>query len=129
MQFTKLACSWVCTAATASRLVSAFRPTTTPRSTRMAFSSLHANVKKLTDPQTELLDNVDVFIFDCDGVIWRVCLSQVVERSLDLFYLDGIVGSDLTMFLFALIMILLVVVLVCCLKIHNIYIHIGRFVD
>ena len=31
-----------------------------------------ANVLKLTDPQTQLLDQVDVFIFDCDGVIWRV---------------------------------------------------------
>lgn len=35
-------------------------------------SSLHmANVPKLSDPQTNLLDQVDVFIFDCDGVIWR----------------------------------------------------------
>jgi hypothetical protein len=31
-----------------------------------------ANVLKLTEPQTQLLDEVDVFIFDCDGVIWRV---------------------------------------------------------
>ena len=31
-----------------------------------------ANVMKLTDPADNLLDNVDVFIFDCDGVIWRV---------------------------------------------------------
>lgn len=31
-----------------------------------------ANVLKLSDPQSELLDEVDVFIFDCDGVIWRV---------------------------------------------------------
>lgn len=30
-----------------------------------------ANVLKLSEPQSELLDNVDVFIFDCDGVIWR----------------------------------------------------------
>jgi len=30
-----------------------------------------ANVMKLSDPMPELLDNVDVFIFDCDGVIWR----------------------------------------------------------
>eukprot|EP00527_Entomoneis_sp_CCMP2396_P008424 CAMPEP_0198146362 /NCGR_PEP_ID=MMETSP1443-20131203/29045_1 /TAXON_ID=186043 /ORGANISM="Entomoneis sp., Strain CCMP2396" /LENGTH=356 /DNA_ID=CAMNT_0043810303 /DNA_START=217 /DNA_END=1287 /DNA_ORIENTATION=- len=38
-----------------------------------AFSSspLNANVLKLSDPQGELLDQVDVFIFDCDGVIWR----------------------------------------------------------
>jgi hypothetical protein len=31
-----------------------------------------ANVLKLSDPQPQLLDQVDVFIFDCDGVIWRV---------------------------------------------------------
>jgi hypothetical protein len=30
-----------------------------------------AKVPKLSDPQTNLLDQVDVFIFDCDGVIWR----------------------------------------------------------
>jgi len=34
-------------------------------------TSLYANVLKLSDPNPELLDNVDVFIFDCDGVIWR----------------------------------------------------------
>ncbi|KAL7575823.1 hypothetical protein ACA910_003147 [Epithemia clementina (nom. ined.)] len=34
-------------------------------------SALNANVLKLSNPQRELLDNVDVFIFDCDGVIWR----------------------------------------------------------
>lgn len=35
-------------------------------------SSLHAKVVKLSDPQTQLLQDVDIFIFDCDGVIWRV---------------------------------------------------------
>lgn len=30
-----------------------------------------ANVPRLIDPRSELLDGVDVFIFDCDGVIWR----------------------------------------------------------
>jgi len=30
-----------------------------------------ANVPRLTEPASELVDNVDVFIFDCDGVIWR----------------------------------------------------------
>lgn len=30
-----------------------------------------AKVAKLSDPRPELLDGVDVFIFDCDGVIWR----------------------------------------------------------
>ena len=50
--------------------------TTTTTATTRAFTSstpLHmANVPKLSDPQSELLDKVDVFIFDCDGVIWRV---------------------------------------------------------
>jgi 4-nitrophenyl phosphatase/phosphoglycolate phosphatase len=32
---------------------------------------LAANVSKLINPQPELLDQVDVFIFDCDGVIWK----------------------------------------------------------
>jgi len=31
-----------------------------------------ANVSKLSDPINNLLYGVDVFIFDCDGVIWRV---------------------------------------------------------
>ena len=31
-----------------------------------------ANVLKLTDPHDDLLKDIDVFIFDCDGVIWRV---------------------------------------------------------
>jgi len=30
-----------------------------------------AKVGRLTDPNPQLLDSVDVFIFDCDGVIWR----------------------------------------------------------
>jgi len=35
-------------------------------------SSLNmAKVSKLSDPMPELLNGVDVFIFDCDGVIWR----------------------------------------------------------
>ena len=32
----------------------------------------NANVLKLTEPAKDLLPGVDVFIFDCDGVIWRV---------------------------------------------------------
>ena len=53
----------------------ALKTTTTTATTRAFTSStpLHmANVPKLSDPQSELLDKVDVFIFDCDGVIWRV---------------------------------------------------------
>jgi phosphoglycolate phosphatase len=30
-----------------------------------------ANVPRLTDPAEKLLKDIDVFIFDCDGVIWR----------------------------------------------------------
>lgn len=48
---------------------------------RRAFSSsstkLNANVLKLTEPKSQLLDDVDVFIFDCDGVIWRVSIVCV----------------------------------------------------
>ena len=57
----------------------AFAPRTTTApvfgvtpSSRFSSSQLQANVLKLSDPQRELLDKVDVFIFDCDGVIWRV---------------------------------------------------------
>ena len=31
-----------------------------------------ANVLRLSNPMEEMLNDVDVFIFDCDGVIWRV---------------------------------------------------------
>eukprot|EP00585_Thalassiosira_rotula_P011265 CAMPEP_0196159916 /NCGR_PEP_ID=MMETSP0910-20130528/46562_1 /TAXON_ID=49265 /ORGANISM="Thalassiosira rotula, Strain GSO102" /LENGTH=394 /DNA_ID=CAMNT_0041424841 /DNA_START=9 /DNA_END=1194 /DNA_ORIENTATION=- len=34
-------------------------------------TALGANVLKLTEPAKDLLPGVDVFIFDCDGVIWR----------------------------------------------------------
>lgn len=30
-----------------------------------------AKVSRMSDPMEQLLENVDVFIFDCDGVIWR----------------------------------------------------------
>jgi hypothetical protein len=39
-----------------------------------------ANVLRLENPQTQLLDQVDVFIFDCDGVIWRVSWRRVCWR-------------------------------------------------
>jgi hypothetical protein len=43
---------------------------------KRAFTSsstrLNANVLKLSDPKSQLMDQIDVFIFDCDGVIWRV---------------------------------------------------------
>mmetsp|Transcript_25839 Transcript_25839/g.76368 ORF Transcript_25839/g.76368 Transcript_25839/m.76368 type:complete len:369 (-) Transcript_25839:451-1557(-) len=40
-----------------------------PRATRTELNM--ADVLKLSDPNEELLNDVDVFIFDCDGVIWR----------------------------------------------------------
>jgi 4-nitrophenyl phosphatase/phosphoglycolate phosphatase len=41
-------------------------------SSRMLSSTkLNASVLKLTEPSKDLLPDVDVFIFDCDGVIWR----------------------------------------------------------
>jgi hypothetical protein len=50
------------------------RTTSFTRAFTSSTASLHmANVLKLSDPQSQLLDEVDVFIFDCDGVIWRVC--------------------------------------------------------
>lgn len=44
---------------------------------RSSTTALNANVVKLSDPHREILEKVDVFIFDCDGVIWRVscCLE------------------------------------------------------
>lgn len=52
-----------------------------PRRHFASTTSLGANVRKLSDPQKELLDNVDVFIFDCDGVIWRVSEHLFIKRS------------------------------------------------
>jgi hypothetical protein len=48
-------------------------------------SVLRANVPRLSDPERQLLDQVDVFIFDCDGVIWRVrrrvCVGRMKRES------------------------------------------------
>ena len=56
------------------------RPTPAMRTTTTSSSSaLHANVRRLSDPQRELLDQVDIFIFDCDGVIWRVSVGCVCD--------------------------------------------------
>lgn len=30
------------------------------------------DIPRLTEHNTQLLDDVDAFIFDCDGVIWKV---------------------------------------------------------
>lgn len=76
--------------ATSTPLISAFSTSTSRAFARPSFvpsttvtapvrsfcrtTSLNmANVMKLTDPEENLLSQVDVFIFDCDGVIWRVC--------------------------------------------------------
>eukprot|EP00956_Cyclotella_meneghiniana_P026470 scaffold57263_cov59-Cyclotella_meneghiniana.AAC.7 len=63
------------TLASASRTTSAFSPTirrtALPASQRRMGSALNANVAKLSQPGKDLLPDVDVFIFDCDGVIWR----------------------------------------------------------
>ena len=42
------------------------------RSFTSASKPLLANVLRLSEPQGQLLDQVDTLIFDCDGVIWRV---------------------------------------------------------
>jgi hypothetical protein len=67
MKFSRLAVSSLYLAA---RSVSAFAPSKRAFVTRS--TPLNANVGRLVDPEKNLLDQVDVFIFDCDGVIWRV---------------------------------------------------------
>jgi len=54
--------------------MSSVTSTSTPShigATVLRSTAIQAKVGRLTNPQTNLLDNVDVFIFDCDGVIWR----------------------------------------------------------
>lgn len=50
----------------------AFVSSNARRSFRSSGNLQMANVMRLSDPQEDLLNDVDVFIFDCDGVIWRV---------------------------------------------------------
>lgn len=69
-------------AALAASSVQAFTPAVpkllaaAARTSRLSFhtttSALAANVRRLTEPSSQLLDAVDIFIFDCDCVIWRV---------------------------------------------------------
>lgn len=56
--------------------VSAFAPNAAfvPKTSSRLNTAMNANVLKLSDPMNEILDKTDVFIFDCDGVIWRVRL-------------------------------------------------------
>jgi len=49
----------------------AVRGSTDSRSFQSSSALSMANVPKLTDPIENLLAGTDVFIFDCDGVIWR----------------------------------------------------------
>ena len=59
--------------------VSAFAPAGrafVPRATYTSSLLSMANVDRLTDPANQLLDKIDVFIFDCDGVIWRVSRTE-----------------------------------------------------
>jgi hypothetical protein len=82
MRFARFATSTLLTLAGTS---SAFTPLLRPAarsSFRTATTSLRANVLKLTDPEQQLLKNIDVFIFDCDGVIWRV--RELVVNSIPL---------------------------------------------
>ena len=53
---------------TLARSPMAFR---TPTAQFHATSALSAKVDRLTEPAGQLMNEVDVFIFDCDGVIWR----------------------------------------------------------
>uniref|UniRef100_A0A7S2E285 Phosphoglycolate phosphatase n=1 Tax=Helicotheca tamesis TaxID=374047 RepID=A0A7S2E285_9STRA len=89
MKLSQLALSALVTTYSSLSPVSAFAPSAagrafvrTPAVVTSATSSLQrqsfssttlkmANVLKLTEPAKDLLDGVDVFIFDCDGVIWR----------------------------------------------------------
>jgi len=69
MRWTQLA---IASLATCAGRVSAFSPAGRAFVPRAALSSLNmAKVDRLTNPEQQLLDKVDVFIFDCDGVIWR----------------------------------------------------------
>lgn len=64
-------------AATASAFAPANRAFVT-RSAPRFNTAINANVLKLSSPVSQILDKTDVFIFDCDGVIWRVSLLACV---------------------------------------------------
>jgi hypothetical protein len=78
----------------AARSASAFAPAAkraafVPQQRTRTFtstSSLNANVLKLADPAKEILDKVDVFIFDCDGVIWKVRYAMLCSSRRFEFY-------------------------------------------
>lgn len=69
MKLTQLALTSLLTSS-----VSAFAPPVSRQTSRAlsTTTAMRANVSKLSEPASQLLDKTDVFIFDCDGVIWRV---------------------------------------------------------
>ena len=73
MKWTQLALTSFLTT-TASAFAQSPRKAFVTKSASRFSTAIRANVPKLTDPSTQLLDKTDVFIFDCDGVIWRVSL-------------------------------------------------------
>ena len=69
-------------AAAASMRSPSAAPAAPRRSYAASATSLQlANVLKLSNPMEEMLNDVDVFIFDCDGVIWRVSLNESIAES------------------------------------------------
>ena len=70
-------------ARTSSNFIGAHR--TMSLSSSASATALNANVLKLTEPAKDLLPGVDVFIFDCDGVIWRVSFVLLAWAN-PLFY-------------------------------------------
>ena len=91
-----LALSLGCTAArafspAARGALSPLSSTTTLARSFGTTTALRANVLKLTQPSKDLLLGVDVFIFDCDGVIWRVSSPDFHPRS-SVFHFSGIVA-------------------------------------
>ena len=70
-------------ARTSSNFIGAHR--TMSLSSSASATALNAHVLKLTEPAKDLLPGVDVFIFDCDGVIWRVSFVLLAWAN-PLFY-------------------------------------------
>jgi len=71
MKFSKAVLTALCLKSASSFTPYSRSPSFTKLGGAVSFSSLMAKVPRLSEPQSQLLDNVDVFIFDCDGVIWR----------------------------------------------------------
>eukprot|EP00816_Leptocylindrus_hargravesii_P012194 CAMPEP_0196802858 /NCGR_PEP_ID=MMETSP1362-20130617/2392_1 /TAXON_ID=163516 /ORGANISM="Leptocylindrus danicus, Strain CCMP1856" /LENGTH=339 /DNA_ID=CAMNT_0042174261 /DNA_START=97 /DNA_END=1116 /DNA_ORIENTATION=- len=70
MKFSTIALASLSTFASVNAFTAQPRATfAAPRS--FSTTAIKASVDRLSDPNSELLDRTDVFIFDCDGVIWR----------------------------------------------------------